>query len=41
MTNAVGILLKHCGRRDPGAVEQFLAAHAGSMPAAAARLARR
>ncbi|MGL5927717.1 MAG: DNA alkylation repair protein [Dermatophilaceae bacterium] len=41
VTNAVGILLKHCGRRDPMAVEQFLAAHAGAMPAAAVRLARR
>jgi hypothetical protein len=37
--NAVGIYLKHAGRRDPTALRSFLDAHAATMPRKALRLA--
>ena len=37
--NAVGIYLKHAGRRDPAALRSFLDAHAATMPRKAVRLA--
>ena len=37
--NAVGIFVKHAGRRDPDAMRTFLDAHAGTMPRHGLRLA--
>ena len=37
--NAVGIFLKHAGRRAPATLERFLAEHADAMPRPALRLA--
>ena len=37
--NAVGIYLKHAGRRDPAALRTFLDAYASTLPRSALRLA--
>jgi hypothetical protein len=37
--NAVGIYLKHAGRRDPAALRSFLDEHVAAMPRKAVRLA--